>query len=153
MYKGNSERWIEQTTLDRYASKKMEAKEGNRGISPVIATVILVAVAITLSVAVAYWMGGLTSSYTRFEKLDLISTRIEEGLIVVTARNTGPSDIVVTDVFIGEKVVSTPNQKISIGTTVEVSFPVPTGIPSGTTIAVRLHTAAGSDYTKLVVIS
>ena len=45
--------------------------EARRGVSPVIATVILVAVAITISVAVAYWMGGISSSYTKFEKVEI----------------------------------------------------------------------------------
>jgi flagellin-like protein len=34
-------------------------KRRRRAVSPVIATVILVAIAITVSVAVAYWMGGI----------------------------------------------------------------------------------------------
>ena len=45
--------------------------KNRRGVSPVIATVVLVAVAITISVAVAYWMGGVSSSYTKFEKLEI----------------------------------------------------------------------------------
>lgn len=52
----------------------MEAtgKIGNRrAVSPVIATVILVAVAITVSVAVAYWMGGIAGQYTSFEKIEV----------------------------------------------------------------------------------
>ncbi len=40
-------------------------------MSPVIATVILVAVAITVAVAVAYWMGGIASQYTKFEKVEI----------------------------------------------------------------------------------
>ncbi|MCD6530301.1 type IV pilin, partial [Candidatus Bathyarchaeota archaeon] len=44
---------------------------GKRGISPVIATVILVAVAITVAVSVAFWMGGISGQYTRFEKLQV----------------------------------------------------------------------------------
>ena len=40
-------------------------------MSPVIATVILVAVAITVAVAVAYWMGGIAGQYTKFEKVEI----------------------------------------------------------------------------------
>jgi hypothetical protein len=35
--------------------------------------VILVAVAITVSVAVAYWMGGIAGQYTKFEKVEIQS--------------------------------------------------------------------------------
>ena len=42
-----------------------------KAISPVIATVILVAVAISVSVAVSYWMGSIAGQYTSFEKVEI----------------------------------------------------------------------------------
>jgi flagellin-like protein len=42
-----------------------------RGISPVIATVILVAIAIVISIAAAFWMTGLLTSFTTYEKLTI----------------------------------------------------------------------------------
>jgi len=42
-----------------------------RAISPVIATVILVAVAITVAVGVSYWMSGIAGQYTAFEKVEI----------------------------------------------------------------------------------
>ena len=42
-----------------------------KGVSPVIATVILVAVTITVAVAVAYWMSGIAGQYTSFEKVEM----------------------------------------------------------------------------------
>ena len=38
-----------------------------KGLSPVVATVILVACAITVAVAVAYWMGGMAPQYLEEE--------------------------------------------------------------------------------------
>ena len=37
------------------------------GISPVVATVILVAIAIVIAIAVAFWATGLVGIFTRFE--------------------------------------------------------------------------------------
>ena len=48
-------------------------KRSRRAVSPVIATVILVAIAITVSVAVAYWMGGIAGTFTTFEQVELAS--------------------------------------------------------------------------------
>ena len=45
----------------------------NSGISPVVATVILVAVAIVIAIAVAFWASGLVGVFTRFEKLEIVS--------------------------------------------------------------------------------
>jgi len=42
-----------------------------KGISPVIATVIIVAVTITVAIAISFWMGGIAGLYTRFEKLEI----------------------------------------------------------------------------------
>ncbi len=41
-----------------------------KAVSPVIATIIIVAIAITMSIAVAYWLLGLGSSFTKFEKVE-----------------------------------------------------------------------------------
>ena len=42
-----------------------------RALSPVIATVILVSVTIVVAVSVAYWMGSIAGTYTRFEKVEI----------------------------------------------------------------------------------
>ena len=42
-----------------------------KGISPVIATVIIVSVAIAIAVAVAFWMTGITGLFTRYEKVEV----------------------------------------------------------------------------------
>jgi flagellin-like protein len=47
------------------------AVRSKAGISPVVATVILVAVAIVIAIAVAFWASGLVSVFTRFEKIEI----------------------------------------------------------------------------------
>ena len=87
-------------------------KKNRKAVSPVIATVILVAVAITISVAVAYWMGGISSQYTKFEKVEVqnaIVTQNPDGLwtIVVKLKNTGTSQCSITDAFINDRSLGT----------------------------------------------
>ncbi|MEM2812119.1 MAG: archaellin/type IV pilin N-terminal domain-containing protein, partial [Candidatus Bathyarchaeia archaeon] len=48
-------------------------RHNQKAVSPVIATIIIVAVAIVMSIAVAYWMLGLATTFTRYEKLEFIS--------------------------------------------------------------------------------
>jgi flagellin-like protein len=45
--------------------------KSRRALSPVIATVILVSVTIVVAVSVAYWMGSIAGTYTRFEKVEV----------------------------------------------------------------------------------
>ena len=73
-------------------------------MSPVIATVILVAVAITVSVAVAYWMGGIAGQYTKFEKVEIQSAVcINNGTlwtITMKLKNTGTETSTLISAFV-----------------------------------------------------
>jgi len=98
----------------------MEVWGSRRGVSPVIATVILVATAITIAVAVAYWMGGITSQYTRFEKVEIISVYCESETddgsywangatywqITLNLRNTGTTEATIIGAFINGKAIA-----------------------------------------------
>jgi len=92
--------------------------KNRRAVSPVIATVILVAVAITIAVAVAYWMGGISSQYTRFEKVEITSAYCEYiddlspyaafnatpgWVITMDFRNTGTTEASVDEAFVNSK--------------------------------------------------
>jgi flagellin-like protein len=55
-----------------------------RAISPVIATVILIAVAVALGIAVAFWASGLTGSFSKYEKLG-VNTQYAIGVSPVAA--------------------------------------------------------------------
>jgi len=140
-----------------------------KGISPVIATVILVAVAITVSISVAYWMGGISSLYTRLEKIEIHSITAEKGVagnytITLTAKNTGSADATIDSVKInGIPLSQFPGviSDLAVGGTsvlaggsasVTISVPAGQGAPFtiGTTLEVALHTAAGKDYPQMV---
>lgn len=58
------------------------------GVSPVLATVILIAIAVTVSLAIAFWASGLTGSYTGFEDIRSLSS-----YVVVGYRISGSSSI------------------------------------------------------------
>jgi flagellin-like protein len=75
-----------------------------RAVSPVIATVILIAVAVALGIAVAFWASGLTSSFSKYEKLGVntqYATSTSSGwLIHLGGQNTGSSDATVNQIQI-----------------------------------------------------
>ena len=159
---------------------KLSKLKDRKAISPVIATVILVAVAITIAVAVAYWMGGISSQYTRFEKVEIQSAKCEKATdywtITLTLKNSGSATSTLNNVYVNDQAATysaTPpavddtltanldsvpaNQKtISSGRTDTVILYVGTGWPatapltSGTTIDIKIHSAGGMDYIKLV---
>ena len=76
---------------------KRSLRRSKKAVSPVIATIIIVAVAIVMSIAVAYWMLGLAGTFTRFEKLEFVSAyAIKDDSkshfnITIQLKNTGSS--------------------------------------------------------------
>ena len=158
----------------------MRKIQSRKAVSPVIATVILVAVAITVSVAVAYWMGGISSQYTQFEKVEIqtaysVKTALTGWNITMEIKNTGSAASTLLRCFINEVPVPQGNYGASafMNSTdgdIAVSFPyagttIDSGesmniqvyidetyasLSSGTTINVKIHSAGGMDYIKLV---
>ncbi len=158
----------------------MRKTQSRKAVSPVIATVILVAVAITVSVAVAYWMGGIASQYTKFEKVEIqtgYSTRVTGPPagwdVQLELKNTGSAPSTLIRCFVNDVLIPQANcsQGLPIlaggmstslswlgttitsgnATTIHVYISSSYGtLSSGTTINVKLHSAGGMDYIKLV---
>jgi len=98
----------------------------SRAVSPVIATVILVAVTITVAVAVSYWMSSIAGQYTSFEKVEIQSaytTIIPTGevnvgswIIHLELKNTGSATSTLIRVFVNEVPIETDFYGYVIGT-------------------------------------
>ena len=148
-----------------------------RAISPVIATVILVAVAITVAVAVAYWMGGIASQYTKFEKVEIQTAYSKRVVgsgwnVTLELKNTGTADATLIRCFVNDRPIEEVNYGVMdyavnatstslsySGTTIESGdFTIITvwihedyaKLSSGTTVNIKIHSAGGMDYIKLV---
>jgi flagellin-like protein len=126
----------------------------NSGISPVVATVILVAVAIVIAIAVAFWASGLVGVFTRFEKLEIVSAIMTDGdTFQVVIRNTGSADTSIIQVVVQGRAIGTPNEPIQlkVGETrtceVEVTPPPPPGI----TVELAFYSAGGKTYPTAVL--
>jgi len=125
------------------------------GISPVVATVILVAVAIVIAIAVAFWASGLVGVFTRFEKIEIVSAYWDGSQVVVIAKNSGSSPAVIDAIFVNGLPCTTDlNVPLSIGATTQ--FAVGTGtnciITGGITNEVALHTTSGKTYPVAVLV-
>jgi flagellin-like protein len=153
-----------------------------KAVSPVIATVILVAVAITVSVGVSYWMGGISSQYTQFEKIEIQTGYATYGVdggginsgwnISLSLKNSGSASSTITHVFVNDKPVDLRDTPVNIFTVGELETSVSTtgvileagqskevyilvddayeNLSSGTTVNIKLHSAGGMDYIKLI---
>ena len=160
----------------------MDNLRKRKGVSPVIATVIIVAVTITVAVAVSYWISGISSQYTQFEKVEIQSAVFTPGTvgfwkITITLKNSGTKTATLTDVYVND-VLATPLTAIADPTvagitaflavdTVAIPLQIESGatgivtvyimpggttvvLSSGTTVNIKIHSAGGMDYIKLV---
>jgi flagellin-like protein len=144
-----------------------------KGISPVIATVIIVAVTIAVAIAVAFWMTGIIGLFTGFEQLQITSIYDDENGIYLTVKNTGTGTATITDIFINgypsdqcgatwtaesstgsssgtSQITLKPGEEVTIKITVkgDDKFTVKPGV----SLEIKLHTASGKDYPKLIVL-
>ena len=152
-----------------------------KAISPVIATVIIVAVTIAVAIAVAFWMTGIIGLFTGFEQLQITTIMDTQQGIQLTVRNTGTQTATITDIFIngrscgaqlqctlqvGNQPPQTPqNGRYSIvlnpGAQVQITITFTStnaqqanlgDIGPGTSLEVKLLTASGKEYPKLLVL-
>jgi flagellin-like protein len=127
-----------------------------RGISPVIATVILVAIAIVISIAAAFWMTGLLSSFTTYEKLQISASIYKSDTppiytLIVNITNTGTGNSTVVNLLINDKPY-TSYQNINLkvylyqttSTLTYTKFPV--GFAPGVSIGIQLIGLSTSDF-------
>jgi flagellin-like protein len=149
-----------------------------KAISPVIATVILVAVAITVAVGVSYWMSGISSQYTSFEKVEIqtgyatYNVSTTSWTVTLSIKNSGSADATITHVFLNDVPCLTANYgatsapagswgtdfstlglSLTAGQPGTVLVYIDNGylsLSSGTTVNVKLHSAGGMDYIKLI---
>lgn len=156
--------------------RKVRKMRSRRAVSPVISTVILVGVAITVAVAVAYWMGGIAGQYTKFEKVEVqtgICTRDPGGgnwTVTLKLKNSGTAASTLIGCFINEIEVDaydvttagagqattnmTSSETIESGATaiiliyVDAAWGAP--VTSGTTVNIKIISAGGMEYIKLI---
>ena len=128
------------------------------GISPVVATVILVAVAIVIAIAVAFWASGLVGVFTRFEKIEIVSAYWDGAQVVVIAKNTGSSNATVDMIFVnGRPCQQNLAAQIPVGGSATFYVPTSTTNPNcvrtgGVTNEIALHTTSGKTYPVAVLV-
>jgi flagellin-like protein len=105
-------------------------RRSKKALSPVVASIILIAVTVAVSIAVAAWMGALTIGFMGTEEVRITNVEfLSDTQAQVTAKNTGSIDVTLTEAYVGNGVanatgltVITPGSEIDVivdGTYVE----------------------------------
>jgi len=114
--------------------------KNKKALSPVVAAIILIAVTVAVSIAVAAWMGSMTFNFMETEELRITTVDFTDSGIHVYFQNTGSTDMVVTTAVVNGQTITN-----------SLNIPILAGNPGDTTI--NASTDAGTSYTVELITS
>jgi flagellin-like protein len=76
----------------------MKILKNSKALSPVVASIILIAVTVAVSIAVAAWMGALSFNFMSTEQLTFTNSVMTKTNATFTVRNSGSSDLSIQEV-------------------------------------------------------
>jgi flagellin-like protein len=120
-------------------------KKNSKALSPVVASIILIAVTVAVSVVVAAWMGGMSLGLMgNAEQLSVTNVQFNAATtnsVTISIRNNGGSDATISKVYV--------NSQTSFGISpVTLYSATPTIIPKGTItdVTVNLNWVSATSY-------
>ncbi len=156
------------------STEKVNPLKVRTGLSPVIATLVLLTVSITVAVAISYYMSGITQANTNLEKVEVLSAFCTSNAsfwtITFQLKSTGPGVASLSHIFVNSIPIDAYDTNaisgnwttdMTVGHTINSGETVPlhlfiarnktgSSLSSGTTIDVQFHSAGGFDYIKMV---
>jgi flagellin-like protein len=129
----------------------MKILKSKKALSPVVASIILIAVTVAVSIAVAAWMGALTFSFMGTEQLTISTlTWTSNTGFTLKVANSGTKDVTITQIQVnyGTTGVTQPGSlplalKAAASTTLTVTF----AYINGTAYDVSVVTSSGYKFT------
>ncbi len=132
-------------------------RKNAKALSPVIATIILIAVTVAVSVVVAAWMGALTIGFMgNAEQASITNTSFtSDTIVVLTVQNTGSGKVTISGASVdgtpiaATGIVGDPSLVIAKGgsATVTITVPDANAFVSTAQYTISLQTAKGNSLT------
>ena len=117
-------------------------KKNAKALSPVVASIILIAVTVAVSIAVAAWMGALTIGFMGgSEQVEIRSISFATaGQVALTVKNTGTSAVTIQEMWVN-------NVDVSANTTSTTALPVSIAANALKTFTITSYNwVAGDNY-------
>ena len=132
-------------------------RRSRKALSPVVASIILIAVTVAVSIAVAAWMGGLTMGFmSGTEQVEIRSIAFpSSNTIAVTIKNTATSSVAIQEVWVNSAEQLNANLDASHQTTFSVAANGVTTLTisnyawtAGDNYQIKIVTAKGNVFMK-----
>jgi len=126
----------------------------NKAISPILATVILIAVTLVIAIGVIGWIMGIWGTFGTTETLQIMpdSKLYTDGTVSLNVKNSGTAPAVVYKVEVVGVDSVTLSDKVTIapGTTMTVAAFVSGTYTPGARYQVKIYTEAGNVYSVVL---
>jgi flagellin-like protein len=118
----------------------MKMLKSRKALSPVVASIILIAVTVAVSIAVAAWMGALTFQITNMS--------FGTSSIAVTVNNTGTSPVTINEAWVNNAKQSITNPVLpkDIIANAGIVLNITTTITTGYNYQVKLVSSKGNAF-------
>jgi flagellin-like protein len=82
--------------------------KNRKGLSPVVAAIILIAVTVAVAIAATTWLGSISFSFMKTEQLNIVNPdwASDMSYIDITARNSGTDPIIISTVEMNNRIVN-----------------------------------------------
>jgi len=124
-----------------------------KALSPVVAAIILIAVTVAVSIAVAAWMGALTFTFMKTEELKVINIvwGASNANAVLTVKNSGTATLTVNQVKVNDgtatmTVGGANTVTLDPGISATITVTRTGNFTSGTKYEFAFYTATGNRY-------
>jgi flagellin-like protein len=127
----------------------MKILRSRKALSPVVASIILIAVTVAVSIAVAAWMGALTFNFMATEQIKITNVGFyTAGFVNVTMQNIGTNPVTVTEVHInnGANLLGT-QFTIAANTQVVANVTMTPAWVNGAQYEIESRTSKGNQFT------
>ena len=121
-------------------------RKNAKALSPVVASIILIAVTVAVSIAVAAWMGALVVGQMSTEQAKVTSINWGTNSAILNVRNTGTTNITITEAYVnGGSNVLAGDVTVPANGAQTVTVPV-AGLTSGSNYEFQLKSAQGNTF-------
>ena len=132
----------------------MKILRSRKALSPVVASIILIAVTVAVSIAVAAWMGALTFGFmgTEQAKITYIGWTGPNTGFTINVNNTGTKDLTVQQILVNYVAVPTtdisPALPFILKAAASTTITVPFTYTNGTNYDISVSSASGYKFTN-----
>jgi flagellin-like protein len=136
----------------------MKILKSKKALSPVVASIILIAVTVAVSIAVAAWMGALTFNFMGTEQISITYAHFDAGanqtMLTVNVTNSGSSAVIINSATVNgvaTPITSAPVTVPGNTPTWAINMTLTTAWVNGYTYNIKLSSQKGSSFVYTAV--